>query len=57
MDMVAQYVKGLDLYKCDKTNMVIKEPFWEGRNCEAYKKNSFGVGGIRKWIGDWVRHN
>lgn len=57
MDMVANYVKGLDLYKCDKTNLVINEPFWEGRKCEAYKKDSFGIGGFLKWISDWSMKN
>ena len=52
MDMVAQYVKGIDLYKCDKNNNMISDPFWDGRDCECYKKNSFGYSGFRKWLDD-----
>lgn len=54
-DMVAEYVKGLDLYKCRLDSHVIQQPFFE--KCERYEKDNFGVGGIRKWLGDWVCHN
>ena len=57
MDMVAQYVKGLDMYKCDIDDDVILDPFWEGRDCAWYKKDSFGCGGIRKWLDDWLHIN
>ena len=53
--MVAEYVKGLDLYKCRLDSHVIQQPFFE--KCERYEKDNFGVGGIRKWLGDWVCHN
>lgn len=51
LDLVAQYVKGADIYKCDLSGYVT-EP--RGRACEKYKKNSFGFGGVRKWLYDWL---
>ena len=52
MDLVAQYVKGIDLYKCEKTGEVIHEPFFE--KCEDYKKDSFRTGTIGQWFRDWL---
>lgn len=53
MDLVAQYVKGIELYKCEKTGEVIHEPFFE--KCEDYKKDSFRAGTIgRQRLRDWL---
>lgn len=36
MDLVAQYVKGIDVYKCMIDGGVIAQPFWD--KCEKYKR-------------------
>ena len=36
LDLVSQYVKGIDLHKCILTGDAIAEPFWDGRKCERY---------------------
>ena len=47
--MVAEYLKGLDLYKCEIDGFVISEPFWH--KCEHYKKDNFS-GGFFKLLSD-----
>lgn len=53
LDMVSQYMRGIDIYSCDLNKRIIAEPFWE--KCEKYEKDNYNLGGIHKWIGDWVR--
>ena len=55
MDLVSQYVYGIDIYKCDKKGNMINEPFFEV--CKSYKKDSFSRRGIFKWFADWLHHN
>ncbi len=38
-DLVAEYVKDLDMYKCDKKGKSIREPFWT--RCELYRRDNF----------------
>lgn len=40
LDLVSQYLKGIDLHKCILTGDLVCEPFWEGRKCENYRKRS-----------------
>lgn len=45
LDLVSQYVKGIDYYKCILTNEHIQSRFFDGRDCTLYckrtKKNLF----------------
>ena len=50
LDLVADYVKSAEIYKCDKTNDVILDPFWEV--CEHYKKAEFEKEGVMKLLSD-----
>ena len=36
-DMVCDYLKGIDYYKCEIDGHHIEEPFWE--KCEKYQKD------------------
>ena len=38
-DMVAEYLKGLDLYKCDIDGHIVEDPFWD--KCEKYQRDTF----------------
>ena len=49
-DLVAQYFKGIDLYKCEVDRRIIFEPFWE--KCDRYEKDDFNVSGFGKWFSD-----
>ena len=50
LDLVSQYVSGIDYYTCDKDHHRIIEPFWEGRHCSEYKKDNFGRCGLFEFI-------
>lgn len=52
MDMVSQYMKGIDIYSCELTNRIISQPFWG--KCEKYEKDNYCIGGFHKWFSDWV---
>lgn len=53
-DLVSEYIKGVDFYTCDMTDEPILDPRGEGKTCAYYQKDSFGVGGFRKWLADWL---
>lgn len=55
MDFVSQYLKGIDLYECVVDKHMINEPFFEGKRCEYYKKDSFKQGTLKEWFLDWIR--
>ena len=48
MDLVAQYVKGIDLYRCSLKGDIIVEPFWE--KCERYKRRKKLLDNDRNFI-------
>ena len=53
LDLVAQYVKGIDLHKCILTGDAIAEPFWDGRKCERYIKRKKKDGSKLNFIQLW----
>ena len=38
IDLISQYVKGIDFHKCVLSGEHIERPFWDGRKCKLYKK-------------------
>lgn len=36
LDLVSQYVKGIDVRKCIRTGNIILEPYHEGKQCTMY---------------------
>ena len=46
LDLVSQYVKGVDYHVCVLTHKHISEPFWEGRKCKNYCKRKKRVDGL-----------
>lgn len=58
-DLITDYIKEIDLYKCDLDNDVIFDPRHEGENCTWFKERKHERRTLLTKIQDWlhIRNN
>lgn len=53
-DLITDYIKEIDLYKCDLDNDVIFDPRHEGENCTWFKERTRRKENVLEVIKRWL---